>query len=407
MRVCPSRGHSRRLSRWLCQSPRQPIASPRQGRNRLARERSATAEKRVRIRRGVPPARIVGRCRQTSAMTDPFLGSQALAAGELTRYELRSRYVALHQGVYVLRGAELTPALRAKACWLRSRRRGILAGFSASALHGARWIDPSQPATLIDTNRRRAVGVQVWEERIEADEIGIVDEMRVTTPARTALDLARRCPTDIAVAAIDALAQAVEVKLADIELLIERYRRRRGMKAARAAIELVDGGSQSPKETWLRLLLVRAGFPRPQTQIAVRNEWGWPEAYLDWGYLPLAGEGWEDIKVAVEYDGDQHRSSRAQYVKDIRRFEMLERRGWIVVRIVAEDRREDIIRRVAEARARRAGDTARLRGKRQGEKSSRKSPWRYAGATWKPGLGRQPAVDQQRRQPCQRQHQRT
>lgn len=287
-------------------------------------------------------------------MADPFLGSAALAAGELTAYELRSRYVPLHQDVYVLKHAELTPALRAKACWLRSRRRGILAGFSAAALHGARWIDPDRPAAIIDTNRRRAFGVEVWEERIEADEIAVVDHMRVTSPARTALDLARRYPTHVSVAAIDALAQAVEVKLADIELLVDRYQGRRGMKAARAAIELVDGGAQSPKETWLRLLLLSAGFPRPQTQIAVRNEWGWAEAYLDMG--------WEDIKVAVEYDGDQHRSSRAQYVKDIRRLEMLEQRyGWIVVRVIAEDRPEDIICRVAQARARRAGGTARSR----------------------------------------------
>src|ERR1700753_1404357 len=111
----------------------------------------------------------------------------------------------------------------------------------------------------------------------------------------------------------------------------------RGLRAARAALGLVDGGAQSPKETWLRLLLIRAGFPRPQTQIAVRNEWGWAEAYLDMG--------WEDIKVAVEYDGDHHRTSRAQYVRDVRRLEMLERMGWVVVRVVAEDHPDDIIRR--------------------------------------------------------------
>ena len=252
----------------------------------------------------------------------------------------------LHKDVYVPKDAELTPLLRAKACWLRSRRRGVLAGFSASAVHGAKWIDPALPASIIDTNRRRAVGVVVWEERIEADEIAVVDGMRITTPARTALDLARRCRKDVAVASIDALVQAVELKMADIELLVDRYRGRRGMKAARSALELADGGAQSPKESWLRLLLVRAGFPRPQTQIPVRNEWGWAEAYLDMG--------WEDVKVAVEYDGDQHRSSRYQYVKDIRRLETLGRMGWIVVRVVAEDHPDDVIRRVREARASRA-----------------------------------------------------
>ncbi len=280
-------------------------------------------------------------------MTDPFLGSEALAARLMSRHELRSRHVTLHRDVYMPRDAELTAMLRAKACWLRSRRRGTLAGFSASAMHGARWIDPSRPAEIIDTNRRPTSGVHAWEERIEPDEIAVVDQMRVTTPARTALDLARRHPRGMAVAAIDALVQATELKMADVELLTDRYRGRHGLKAARAVLELVDGGAQSPKETWLRLLLTDAGFPRPQTQtqIAVYNEWGWAEAYLDLG--------WEDIKVAVEYDGDHHRSLRTQFAKDIGRFEMLERRGWIVVRVIAEHHPDDIIRRVRDARARR------------------------------------------------------
>jgi AbiEi antitoxin C-terminal domain len=182
-------------------------------------------------------------------MTDPFLGSEAVAVGALTPYKLRSRYVPLHKDVYVPRDAELTPELRAKACWLRSRRRGILAGFSASALHGALWIDPARPAAIIDTNRNPTRGVEVWEERIEADEIVVVKGMRVTTPARTALDLARRCRHGVAVAAIDALVQATNLKMADVELLVDRYQGRRGMKAARAALELGDGGAQSPKES--------------------------------------------------------------------------------------------------------------------------------------------------------------
>jgi len=284
-------------------------------------------------------------------MTVPFLGSEALAAGVLTPYELRSRYVAVHKDVYMPRDAALTAMLRAKACWLRSRRRGILAGYSASALHGAKWIDPTLPAAIIDTNRHTVAGVQTWEERIDVDEIEVLADMRVTSPARTALDLARRLPLGVAVAAVDALTQATELKPADIELLVDRYSGRRGVRAARAALALVDGGAQSPKETWLRLLLMRAGFPRPQTQIVVRNEWGWREAYLDMG--------WDDIKVAVEYDGDQHRSSRAQYVRDIRRLEMLDRYGWLVVRVVAEDHPDDVIRRVREARARRAAQRVR------------------------------------------------
>jgi hypothetical protein len=186
----------------------------------------------------------------------------------------------------------------------------------------------------------------VFADRIEEDEICVIDGMRVTTPARTALDLASRYPTGIAVAAIDALAQATDLKIADVELLMQRYRGRRGIRSARTAVDLVDGGGQSPKETWLRLLLIRAGFPRPQTQIPVRDEFGRIIAYLDLG--------WDDIMVAVEYDGDQHRTDRRQYVKDIRRWEFVEKLGWLAVRVVAEDHPEQIIERVRDARARRA-----------------------------------------------------
>jgi very-short-patch-repair endonuclease len=63
--------------------------------------------------------------------------------------------------------------------------------------------------------------------------------------------------------------------------------------------------------------------------------------------------GWEEFKVAAEYDGDQHRSSRTQYVKDIRRHEMVSDCGWIVVRVVAEDRPQDVLNRVYCALARR------------------------------------------------------
>lgn len=94
-------------------------------------------------------------------MTDPFRGSEALAAGALTPYELRSRHVALDKDVYVSREAELTAQMRAKALWPRSRFRGVLAGYSASALHGAKGIDADLPAAIIDTNRRTVPGAQV------------------------------------------------------------------------------------------------------------------------------------------------------------------------------------------------------------------------------------------------------
>ena len=137
----------------------------------------------------------------------------------------------------------------------------------------------------------------------------------VTSPARTALDFGCWYPTTTAVAAIDALARATEIKAADVELLARRYPGRRGIARARQAMDLFDPGAQSPKESWLRVVLIQAGLPRPQTQIPVSTNSADAIAYLDMG--------WEDVKVAVEYDGEQHRSDRRQYTWDVRRLEML------------------------------------------------------------------------------------
>jgi hypothetical protein len=278
-------------------------------------------------------------------MAGPFIGSEAIAAGALTKRELTADHVRLFRDVYVPRDLDVTAADRAKAGWLWSRRRGVVAGFSASALHGSNWVEPTRPAELIHDNRHQLSGLRVRTNAFEADEIQTIAEVPVTIPARTALDLACWYPTMVAVPAIDALACATDLKLADVELLTQRYRGRRGLHRARVSLDLVDAGAESPKESWLRLILIRAGLPRPKTQIRVYDEFTAKVAYLDMG--------WEDLKVAAEYDGEHHRSDPRQYRYDAIRHEMLQRLGWIVIRVLAGDRAQEIIRRVRAARARR------------------------------------------------------
>jgi hypothetical protein len=244
---------------------------------------------------------------------EPFIGSEAVAAGRVSPYALRSRFVAIHRDVYVAAGAQITAITRAQAAWLRSRRRGVIAGQSAAAVHGAKWIDAKAPAEIIYDNRRPPRHITTWADRLEADEVETLAGLTVTTPARTALDLACRYPLESAVAKIDALARATDLKMADVELLVQRHSGRRGIRRAREALDLVDGGAESPRETWLRLLLIRAGVPKPQTQIPVNNEYGVLVAVLDLG--------WEDIMVAADYEGEHHWPTRSQIDRDIRRFE--------------------------------------------------------------------------------------
>ena len=278
-------------------------------------------------------------------MNDAFIGSEALAAGRLTPYALRSRFVAIHPDVYLPREAELTASLRAKAAWLWSRREGVIAGQSAAAMHGAKWVDACRPAEVLWPNRRPPTGIRTWSDRIVDDEVAVINGFLVTTPARTALDIACRYPLGKAVAAIDALARATHLKMADVELLADRYKGRRGIRKARTVLDLVDPGAESPQETWLRLLVIRNGFPRPQTQIPVYDEYGVLVAVLDMG--------WEDIKVAADYEGDHHRTDRRRFNRDIRRHEDVTELGWIDVRVTSQDTEGGIVQRLAAAFARR------------------------------------------------------
>ncbi|MCV7350481.1 endonuclease domain-containing protein [Mycobacterium parmense] len=274
-------------------------------------------------------------------MQKPIIGSEALASGALSRHQLRTRYRAVFPNVYLPHDVALTLELRIAAAWLWTRRRGTIVGAAAAALHGAEWIPDDVPVEVLHTTARAPRGVLTRRYALADGETQVLDGRVVTTPERTAFDIGRRGAVRSAVVRLDALARATGVKNDDVLRVAANHPRSPGLRRLEAALELVDPGAASPRESYLRLLLIDAGLPRPQTQIPVSDVDGIPFAYLDLG--------WEDRMVAVEYDGDQHRTDRRQFAKDIRRIETLERMGWIIVRVVADDRPAEIIRRVREA----------------------------------------------------------
>ena len=271
----------------------------------------------------------------------PFVGSEALASGLVKKHQLRAHFRAVFPDVYVPTNAVLTMHQRAKAAWLYSHREGVIAGLTASALHGAKWVDDDLPIELIWSNARRPRGLRTYDMRLHSTEFVDLGGMRITTVERTAFDVARRGRLDDAIARLDALGVATGFKADDVLAVGERHRGARGLRQLRTALDLYDRGAASPKETWLRLLLIRAGYPRPQTQIPVVSADGCRQYYLDMG--------WEDLMLAVEYDGEQHRVDPIQFAYDIQRSEDLDELGWTTVRVVKENRPADILRRTERA----------------------------------------------------------
>ncbi|ORA26630.1 hypothetical protein [Mycobacterium aquaticum] len=276
-------------------------------------------------------------------MVEPFIGPEALAAGRLTRGQLRWRYSSAQPRVYLPKDTARTLSVNTVAAWLWTGRRAIIAGRAAAALHGAKWVDADTPVELIVKHGRRRPGIVMRDERISPEEICSIGDLRVTTPLRTALDLARFLPRDTAVAHLDALCAATGVEAGEVLELATRYPGLRGIRSARTALDLMDAGAQSPRETWLRLVLIDGGYPQPRTQIRVTD--GFNEAFIDMGY--------DEPKIGLDYDGFHHAANRPQYVYDIGRGELIEREGWLDIHVVAEHSRAFILHRVKEAFARR------------------------------------------------------
>lgn len=274
-------------------------------------------------------------------MAEVFIGSEAIAAGRVTRYGLGRWYKAIHRGVYTPKDAELSLRDRAIAAWLASARNGVIAGVAASALHGAPYVDPAAPIELVGVKIRPQKGLIPRAELIADDEVTRVAGLPVTTRVRTAFDLGRHLDRPQALARLDALMWNQVFSLGEVARLADAHPRSHGVRQLRELLPLVDRGASSPRESRIRLLLIDAGFPRPETQIAVLRGSTYPVAWLDMG--------WRDFQVAVEYDGDHHRKNRRQYVKDLGRLRMLEALGWIVIRVIAEDKPQDVIERVEAA----------------------------------------------------------
>jgi hypothetical protein len=283
-------------------------------------------------------------------MGEVILGGEAVASGVVTRHELSRWYRNLFRGVYVRKGCDVSLRDRAIGAWLASRRKGVVSGVAASAMHGAPWVDPDVPIELAAAKCSAQEGLVPRTERVAGDEITRIAGLPVTTRVRTAFDLGRHLDRPQALARLDALMWNQRFSIDEVLALVERYPRAKGMRQLRELLPLIDGGSESPRESRIRLMLHDAGFPRPETQIPVLAGTTRPVAFLDMG--------WRDFMIAVEYDGDHHRKDRKQYVKDIARLRMLEAMGWIVIRVIAEDRPEEWLARVEAALIDRGGSLA-------------------------------------------------
>ena len=274
--------------------------------------------------------RATGRCRMRRpepGMDDrPFLGRQAVRGGRLTTYQLRTRYRAVYRNVYVPNDATPTAASRARAASLWAGGDAVLAGISAAAVLGTEWLDGGEPAELIRSDRHCPAGVVVRSWHLSPDELCFIGGMRATTPARTAFDVGRMLPQNRAVPIMDALMKATNVKPADVLMVADARPGCRGVQCLRAAVELADKGAESPQESRVRLLLVKAGLPKPRLRsssgtVMVRyiysstwggasGRWPWSTTVYSTGRTGVSDRGTSTgLQCSTQWDGSSSGSA--------------------------------------------------------------------------------------------------
>ena len=250
------------------------------------------------------------------APQDLLLRRDALPAGfsdeELTARLRRGELTRLRPGAYLVDAAAIDGVRRHRhlvaATVAALRRPAVVSHQSAAVLWGMPlW---GVPLGRVHVTRRPPASNEVGRyrcchvARLRDDEITAVDGVAVTTPVRTALDLARTLPVEPAVVVLDGALRLGLLRRSDLEAELAGLPGIPGSRRAARTIALADARSESVGESRSRVLLHRLGMPPSTLQLPIRTD--------DGRLLGRADLAWEDVQVVGEFDG------RAEYGRLLR-----------------------------------------------------------------------------------------
>ena len=151
--------------------------------------------------------------------------------------------------------------------------------------------------------------------------------LRASTPVETWLDLgALLSIRDLVIMGDGLVSKKRPVATLDqLRRAVASRSGRRGYRALSEALRFIRPMSDSARETLLRLMILDAGLPEPEIDVAILNRFGAEIAHADLGY--------REYRVLIEYDGGQHRVDAWQFSVDIERLDNLMEENWRVIRV--------------------------------------------------------------------------
>jgi len=189
------------------------------------------------------------------------------------------------------------------------------------------WIerDPTLHVTAVAAREPRVRGI-AGHLAATASNVVVVGGLRVSAPVDTWCALASVLSLDDLAVLGDALVRRQHplATMEELRLAVASQRGRRGVRRLQRALALVRPGTDSPKETVVRLVIIRAGLPEPLVNFRIVSGAG--------RFLALGDMVYPDYKVLVEYDGGYHFESDEQVFHDIDRLDAVMAEGWRVIR---------------------------------------------------------------------------
>lgn len=181
-------------------------------------------------------------------------------------------------------------------------------------------------AVLRDGSRIKARGARGRRLELPKSHLTEIRGIPITTPARTWFDCASLIKWADLVAMGDALLREGLATRKDLHSMVVWGKGRRGVRAARWALSVLDPAAESPAESRLRARFVFTGLPAPTCNPTVSVA----------GQIFRLDMAWLDRKVAVEYDGAEFHGPKQQAHDEWRRA-LLRAAGWIVIVVRKED----------------------------------------------------------------------
>lgn len=250
----------------------------------------------------------------------PFTTATAASYGVTAGQLQGARCRRLFHGVYLGAHVGVTVQILAEAIALVLPPGAVVSGATAALLHGAdvrAGADAGVDVTTLRAAQIRRSGIRATSAYLESGDVETVYGIPVTSPTRTAFDLARRRVLIERVVGIDAMLNRGGCALSGLATYIDDRFGWRGIRWAREALTYAEPLAESPMETRQRMRLVLAGLPRPRAQYTLLTVSETFVARLDHAY--------EEFRVAPEYDGEVHRESWRQ---DNERQELIRAQGW-------------------------------------------------------------------------------